>query len=299
MKRRYKIIIELLAILILGYIGYWIYFYSALDQILINLILLNIFIYIIRTFLINFVNLIIENRIFKFVFSLTVNLIWIAFLFSLLFFISPTFTISVISFLIIAISLTFQDIINNIASGVILVSKEDIEIGDLVETNGIQGIIKVINLNYTVIKEFDGVLVYIPNKNVYNSSIVKFTYRRPKSSKSKEDKKQMITYFKDFSKFLSRGEKFTNYTRMVEIIASMNPEKLDTLLSPVFDKYEALFGVRPDYLVETTTIRDGCILTLLIMSKDPNLILEYIDNFFKDLIYQLFPDKIFQGWEGK
>lgn len=299
MKRKYKIIIELLIILILGYIGYWIYFYSGLDQILINLILLNIFIYIGRTFLINFVNLIIKNRIFKFVFSLILNLIWIAFLFSLLFFISPTFTISIISFLIIAISLTFQDIISNIASGVILISKEDVEIGDLVETNGIQGIIKEINLNYTIIKEFDGILAYIPNKNVFNASVIKFTHRRPKVSKSPDDKKQIVTYLKDFSKYMSRGEKITNYTRMVEILGAIDPEKLDSLLSPIFDKYEPIFGIRPDYLVETTTIASGCVLTLLIMSKEPNLILEYIDNFFKDLIYQLYHDKISEGWEGK
>jgi len=291
MKKFYKFTIELLIIIIIGYIGYWLYFYSGLDQILINLILLNIIIYIARTFLINFFNAIIKNRIFRFIFSLILNLIWIVFLFALLFFISPIFTISIVSFLIIAISLTFQDVINNIASGILLISKEDVEIGDLVEINGIQGIIKEINLNYTIIKEFDGTLTYIPNRIVYNASVIKFTHRRIKFDKSAEGRKKLKKYIKDFGKFLSRGEKLTNYTKMVEITSAVNPDKLESLLSSVFDKYQPIFGIRPDYLIEKTTW-DRCLITLLIMSKDPNLVIEYIDNFLRDIIYKLYPDKI-------
>ncbi|MFX0186203.1 MAG: mechanosensitive ion channel domain-containing protein [Candidatus Hodarchaeota archaeon] len=294
MKRRYKIIIELLLIIILAYVGYWFYFYSGLNQILINLILLNILIYIVRTFLINFVNAIIKNRIFKFTFSLIVNLIWIIFLFTLLFFISPTFTISIISFLIIAISLTFQDVINNIASGLMIISKEDVEIGDLVEINGIQGIIKEINLNYTVIEDFDGTLTYIPNRIVYNASVVKFTHRRLKIGKSADERRKLMRYVKDFSKFLSRGKKLTNYTKIVEITSAVNPDELEALLSSVFDKYQPIFGIRPDYVIEKTAL-DRCVITLLVMSKEPILVIKYLDNFLKDIVYKLYSNKIAGG----
>ncbi|MFX1393485.1 MAG: mechanosensitive ion channel domain-containing protein [Promethearchaeota archaeon] len=209
----------------------------------------------------------------------------------MLFFISPTFTISIVSFLIIAISLTFQDVINNIASGILIISKEDVEIGDLVEINGIQGIVKEVNLNYTVIKEFDGILTYIPNRIVYNASVVKFTHRRLKIDKSEEGRKKLKKYIKDFGKYLSRGEKLTNYTKMVELTSAVNPDHLESLLSSVFDKYEPIFGIRPDYLIEKTTW-DRCLITLLVMSKDPNLVIEYIDNFLRDIIYKLYPDKI-------
>jgi len=172
-----------------------------------------------------------------------------------------------------------------------IVSKEDVEIGDLVEINGIQGIIKEINLNYTIIKDFDGTLTFIPNRNVYNASVVKFTHRRIKSGKSAEERKNLKKYIKDFSKYLSRGEKLTNYTKMVEVTSSVNPDKLNSLLSSVFDKYEPIFGMRPDYLIEKT-IWDRCLITLLVMSKDPNLVIEYIDNFLRDIIYKLYPEKI-------
>jgi len=290
MKKFYKITIEILIILIIGYIGFWLYFYSGLDQDLIDLILLNIIIYIFRTFIINFINVIIKNRLIRFVSSLIINLIWIIFLFILLFFISPTFTISIISFLIIAISLTFQDLINNIASGIIIISKEDVEIGDLVEINGIQGIIEEINLNYTILKEFDGTFTHIPNRIVYNASVVKFTHRRI-TEKNAEDQIKLKKIVKNFKKYVSRGEKITNYTKMVEILYSVNPDNLNSLLSSVFDKYEPIFGIRPDYLIEKTNW-DRCLITLLVLSKDPNLVIEYIDNFLKDIIYKLYPKKI-------
>lgn len=295
MKKSLKILLELIIFIIIIGIGYWVYFYSGLDQLLINLILINVFVYLLRTILVGLSNAIVKSRIIRYTFALIVNVIWLGFIFTLLLFISPIFTIAIISFLLVAISLTFSDIINNIASGIILVSKEEIEIGDLVEINNIQGIIDEINLNYTVIKELDGVLTYIPNKNVFNASIIKFTNRRVKEIELFKDKKDFKKNLKEFGKLITKGEKITLYTKSVEILSSVNPENLDNLLSPVFDKYKSLFGVRPDYLVDTTTF-DRLKIILLIMAESPNLVLEYIDMFLRDILYKLYPNEIFMGW---
>ena len=294
MRKFLKIILEFIIFIIILGIGYWVYYYSGLDQLLINLILINIFVYLLRTILVGLSNLIVKSRIIRYAFALIVNVIWLGFIFTLLLFVSPTFTIAIISFLLVAISLTFSDIINNIASGIILISKEEIEIGDLVEINNIQGIINEINLNYTVIKELDGVLTYIPNKNVFNASIIKFTNRRLKEIELFKDMKDVKKNLKEFGKLITKGEKTTLYTKSVEILSSVNPENLDNLLSPVFDKYQSLFGVKPDYLVDTTTF-DRLKIILLIMVESPNLVLEYIDLFLRDILYSLYPTKIFMG----
>ena len=295
MRKFLKILLELIIFLIVIGVGYWVYYYSGLDQLLINLILINIFVYLLRTILVGLSNVIVKSRIIKYTFAVIVNIIWLVFIFTLLLFISPTFTIAIISFLLIAISLTFSDIINNIASGIILISKEEIEIGDLVEINNIQGIINEINLNYTVIQELDGVLTYILNKNVFNASIIKFTNRRRKEIELFKDKKDIKMNIKDFGKLITKGKKSTLYTKSVEILPSINPENLDSLLSPVFDKYKSLFGVRPDYLVDTTTF-DRVKIILLIMTESPNLVLQYIDVFLRDILYKLYPNEIFMGW---
>lgn len=295
MKKFLKILLELIIFIIIIGIGYWVYFYSGLDQLLINLILINIVIYLLRTILVGLSNVVVKSRVIRYTFTLIVNVIWLGFIFTLLLFISPIFTIAIISFLLIAISLTFSDIINNIASGIILISKEEIEIGDLVEINNIQGIIDEINLNYTVIKELDGVLTYIPNKNVFNASIIKFTNRRVKEIELFKDKKGIKKNIKDFGSLIKKGEKTTLYTKSVDILSSINPENLDNLLSPVFDKYKSLFGVRPDYLVDTTTL-DRLKIILLIMAASSNLVVEYIDLFLRDILYKLYPNEIFMGW---
>jgi hypothetical protein len=295
MKKSLKILLELIIFIIILGIGYWVYFYSGLDQLLINLILINVFVYLLRTILVGLSNVIVKSRIIRYTFALIVNVIWLGFIFTLLLFISPIFTIAIISFLLVAISLTLSDIINNIASGIILVSKEEIEIGDLVEINNIQGIIDEINLIYTVIKELDGVLTYIPNKNVFNASIIKFTNRRRNEIELFKDKKNIKKNLKEFGNLITKGEKITLYTKSVEILSSVNPENLDNLLSSVFDKYNSLFGVRPDYLVDTTTF-DRLKIILLIMAESPNLVLEYIDMFLRDILYKLYPNEIFMGW---
>lgn len=294
MRKTLKILLELIIFIIIIGIGYWVYYYSGLDQFLINLILINIFVYLLRTILVGLSNVIVKSRIFRYTFALIVNIIWLGFIFSLLLFISPTFTIAIISFLLVAISLTFSDIINNIASGIILISKEDIEIGDLVEINNVQGIVQEINLNYTVIKELDGVLTYIPNKNVFNASVVKFTHRRARELEFFKDKKYIKKNIKEFSKLITKGQKRTIYTKSIEILSSVNPENLDNILTPVFDKYKPLLGVRPDYLVDTTTV-DRLKIILLVMADSPNLVLEYIDAFLRDILYKLYPEEIFVG----
>ncbi len=297
MRKSLKILLEFIIFIIIIGLGYWVYFYSGLDQLIINLILINIFVYLLRTILVGLSNVIVKSRIVRYTFALIINIFWLGFIITLLFFISPTFTIAIISFLLIAISLTFSDIINNIASGILLISKEEIEIGDLVEINNVQGIVDEINLNYTVIKELDGVLTYIPNKNVYNASVVKFTHRGLKELELFKDLKDIKKNIKEFGKLITKGEKSTLYTRSIEILSSVNPENLDNLLSPAFDKYEPLFGVRPDYLVDTTTF-DRLKIILLIIAKSPNLVLEYIDAFLRDILYKLYPNEIFMGWES-
>ena len=297
MRKSLKILLEFIIFIIVVGIGYWVYYYSGLDQLLINLIILNIFVYLLRTILVGLSNVIVKSRIFRYTFAFIVNIIWLGFIFSLLLFISPTFTIAIISFLLVAISLTFSDIINNIASGIILISKEDIEIGDLVEINNIQGIVQEINLNYTVIKELDGVLTYIPNKNVFNATVKKFTHRRAKELELFKDKKDIKKNIKEFGKLITKGEKKTIYTKSVEILSTVNPENLDNILIPIFDKYKPLFGVKPDYLVDST-VMDRIKIILLIMAKTPHLVLEYIDAFLRDILYKLYPDEIFVGWES-
>jgi len=207
--------------------------------------------------------------------SLTINIIWSIFLFLFLIEFDPTLFFAIVPFLVVAVSLNFKNIINNMVSGALLLSSDQFEIGDLIETNEIQGIVKEINLNYTKIQEFDGVEIIIPNSNVYGSTTVKFTHDK----------------FKIYEP-LTREEfrKKRHYKEYIKLINKILSAKIKTTT------YEPIFGIMPDYAIDTT--RFGRVrIRLYVKSNNPTIILNYLDSFLRDILFTLYPDRIYRDWE--
>jgi small-conductance mechanosensitive channel len=222
--------------------------------------------------------------------------VWLVFPFWLIFIISPIYFVAIISFLVVAISLTFQNIINNIASGIMLLSSEGFEAADLIETNGIQGIVKEITLNYLKLEDFDGSLTYIPNKNAFNSSIVRFTHK----PFEKEKKLELSDVVKQFGKILTKEKKITRYIKVIELLGSVEAEKLDELLRPVFNKYEDIFGIKPFYYANFTVsgVINRLSITIQIITEDPKLILTYTDLLMRDILFTIYDKEINYNWNS-
>lgn len=301
MKKKYYALIYIA----LTVIALWIIYYSQLvfgwGPELINLIIINIIIFIARKPLISFFSYFVKNRLYRAVFSITVNVIWGIFLFWLLLPLSGELFIAILSYLVVAISLNFRKVINNMASGALLFSSKKFEIGDLIETNNIQGIVKEINLNYTKIREFDGTDIIIPNQNVYDATLTKFTHGKykifePLPKEEFPKKKYYKRYIKMINKILSSKVKTTIYVKKLELLGSINPENLKSILSEVFERYEPIFGMRPDYAVDTTRF-DRVRIMLYVKSEKPDVVLNYMDAFLRDILFELYPEEIYQDWE--
>ena len=280
-------------------LSFWIYFYSGWGDLAVNLFLTIAIIFIIRKPFIKIINFFVKNRFYRAVNSIIVNLFWSIFIFWFIGLMNLPLLIGLLSFLIVAISLNLSKIINNITSGALLLGSGQLEVGDLVETNGIQGIINEVNLNYTKITKFDGVGVVIPNTNVYSSSIKKFTYKKYKEynrpKKKDFDKKQQYReYIKMINKLLSTGIKTTRYIKTVELREKINLKELPELLSKVFDRYERVFGARPEYSVDT----GGGRIVFYINSPKSSLIIQYLDSFLRDVILELYSQEIYEDWEN-
>ena len=172
MKKKYYFLIYLILIIVALLVIYL----STWTQVVKNLIVINIIVFIIRKPLSSFTAFITKKRSYQMIVSISVNIIWSIFLFWFLIEFDPTLFFAIVPFLVVAISLNFKNIINNMVSGAFLLSSDQFEIGDLIETNEIQGVVREINLNYTKIREFDGVEIIIPNSNVYGFTTVKFTH---------------------------------------------------------------------------------------------------------------------------
>ena len=297
MKKRYYILISIILVLV----ALWVFYFSGWEPIFINLILINVIAYLVRKPLFSLAAYVFKRRFYRAVISITVNAVWSVFLLWLIFVISAELFIALISFMIIAISLNFRNIINNIASGGLLLMSEQFDIGDLIETNNTQGIVKEINLNYMKIREFDGVDLVLPNSNVYSSTLIKFTHGKfkvfkPLEKEEFEKQKYYRKYLKTINKIIAAKIKTTKYVKHMEILGSVDPENFEEHLFKVFDKYEPIFGKRPDYSVDATS--PGRVrINFYIISEKPQLVFNYIDAFLRDLVYELYSDEIFLGWE--
>ncbi|MBD3195931.1 MAG: mechanosensitive ion channel [Candidatus Lokiarchaeota archaeon] len=305
MQKKYQIVLAILlsifAILALFY-GDPIWEFLGLSSLLVNSIIINIFVYVGRVIIIRLVNYFLKTKMIRFLINFIVNIIWIVFIFELLFIVPElqTVAIAITSFVVVAVSLTFRERINNIASGILILSSESFNVGDLIETNGIQGIVLSIDLNYTKIRKLNGIISYLPNSNVFNAATKKFTHRQLKEiSDDKYDKKglHIKQYVDKFGKIISKEEKISRYIKTVRILSIHNPDVLEKKLSELFERYKEVFGIKPIYYVNYT-FRDRCDITIQIITKDPKMIMLYRNSFLRDILFQLYPEKIFMDWEG-
>jgi small-conductance mechanosensitive channel len=75
----------------------------------------------------------------------------------------------------VAIGFSLKDVLSNYISGVILLAARPFRINDQVVINDFEGTITQIQLRATTIKTYDGRVVYIPNQEVFQASIINNT----------------------------------------------------------------------------------------------------------------------------
>ncbi|KAF2956157.1 mechanosensitive ion channel family protein [Marinitoga sp. 38H-ov] len=74
----------------------------------------------------------------------------------------------------IVIAFAVQEPLSNFISGILLMFSKAIKDNDVIEVNGVSGVVSRIDLNHTIIKTFDGKEVRIPNKTMWGSTITNF-----------------------------------------------------------------------------------------------------------------------------
>ncbi|TFF95464.1 MAG: mechanosensitive ion channel [Promethearchaeota archaeon] len=303
MKKQYQLIIGiiLLALVI------WIIINFSIDPLLVVLIFINIIVYLGKTIVLQISNQVIERRTVRYLVSLTVNIIWLVFLFQLIFYAEffftgySVFSIAIISFLIVAVSFTLKDRINNIISGVMILTTEGFEVGDLIETNGVKGIVTELTLNYTKIRDFHGIITYLPNDKVFNAPVKKYTFKEINLTEETGEEQSGLNFMKKyvgkFGEILARSKKIARFVQVVELLPVVNPEELDTLLGGVFDKYEPIFGIRPFYYANTSVV-DRFSITIQMLAEKPKLLLLFAHRFLRDVLYKLYHNGVFLDWQG-
>lgn len=75
----------------------------------------------------------------------------------------------------LGITLAAEDILGNVAGGLVILSTRPFSIGDYVEVSGTAGTVSEISLNHTKLVTPDGLLVMLPNRELASSQMINYT----------------------------------------------------------------------------------------------------------------------------
>jgi small conductance mechanosensitive channel len=75
----------------------------------------------------------------------------------------------------LALGFAFQDIASNFIAGVLMAAQRPLRVGDLVETSGQFGVVERIDLRTTTLRNLQGIMVIIPNKEIFQTVLKNYT----------------------------------------------------------------------------------------------------------------------------
>ena len=90
--------------------------------------------------------------------------------------VKPVNMLAGLGFFSVAAGFAFQDILENLLSGLLLILRQPFRSGDQITVGEISGTVQAITIRETRLKTFDGQLVLIPNRDVYKSVITVRTH---------------------------------------------------------------------------------------------------------------------------
>lgn len=89
--------------------------------------------------------------------------------------INMTSLVALLSVASLGVTLAAEDVLGNIAGGLVLLSSHPFTIGDYIEASGTAGTVREISLNHTRLETPDGLLVMLPNKSLADSQVTNYT----------------------------------------------------------------------------------------------------------------------------
>ena len=85
--------------------------------------------------------------------------------------VKPVDLLAGLGFFSVAVGFAFQDILENTLSGVLLLFRQPFVAGDQISVDGNEGTVEAITIRETQIRQYDGQLLVVPNRDVYKNAI--------------------------------------------------------------------------------------------------------------------------------
>ena len=91
---------------------------------------------------------------------------------------------ALLSVLTLGITLAAEDILGNVAGGLVILSSHPFALGDFIEAGGTSGTVREIGLNHTKLETANGQMILMPNKDLSSSKIINYTVLAPTPEKA-------------------------------------------------------------------------------------------------------------------
>lgn len=75
----------------------------------------------------------------------------------------------------VILGFAFKDIGENLLAGIFLAFSRSFDVGDLIESGGLRGVVRSIDLRDTHIRTFDGCDIFIPSASIFRNPLMNFT----------------------------------------------------------------------------------------------------------------------------
>lgn len=89
--------------------------------------------------------------------------------------VNTTSLTAIMSVLTLGITLAAEDILGNVAGGLVILSSRPFSIGDVIEVGDTIGTVREVSLNHTKLETYDGQIVLQPNRALSSAKIVNYT----------------------------------------------------------------------------------------------------------------------------
>lgn len=86
-----------------------------------------------------------------------------------------TSLVALLSVASLGITLAAEDVLGNIAGGLVILSSHPFVIGDYIEVSGTSGTVDEIRLNHTKLVTPDGLVILLPNKSLADSQMINYS----------------------------------------------------------------------------------------------------------------------------
>ncbi len=141
----------------------------------------------------------------------------------------------------LGITLAAEDILGNVAGGLVILSSHPFAIGDVIDVGGTTGTVEEISLNHTKLLTPDGQLVMLPNKELANSKMTNLTVN------GKRRIKQTVTASYDAPADVVKAACMTAVSRTPNLLSDPAPAVFVTNYGSSAIEYTVFCWAKPEH----------------------------------------------------